>query len=160
MRVVQATRRPAAATRPAHGARSRPATGLRALAPDTIGAVLGIGSRYVNPRTGGALEVLEMTPELLRFERLYKPRTGRADPHLHLDFTHSWEVIAGRGRFEVDGEERDLGPGESGEVQLERPHRDLFNPFEEEALARFEIRPCNEFVETFFETLVWLFERG
>jgi mannose-6-phosphate isomerase-like protein (cupin superfamily) len=122
--------------------------------------MLGTGSRYENPRTGGTLEVLEMTPELLRFERLYKPRTGRADPHLHLDFTHSWEVIAGRGRFELDGEERDLGPGESAEIELKRPHRDLFNPFEEEALARFEIRPCNRFVETFFETLVWLFERG
>jgi hypothetical protein len=101
-----------------------------------------------------------MTPEVLRFERLYKPRTGRADPHLHLDFTHSWEVITGRGRFELDGEERDLGPGQVAEVERRRSHRDLFNPFEHEVLARFEIRPCNEFVETFFETLVWLFERG
>jgi hypothetical protein len=70
-----------------------------------------------------------MTPELLRFERVYKPRTGRADPHLHLDFIHAWEIIAGRGRYELDGDEHDLGPGEAAEVQLQRPHRDLSNPF-------------------------------
>src|SRR5690242_2300025 len=122
--------------------------------------MLGTGSRYTNPRTGGTLEVLEMTPGLLRFERLYKPRTSRADPHLHLDFTHAWEIIAGRGRYELDGEEHDLGPGEAAEAQLQRPRRDLFNPFGGETVARFEIRPCNAFVETFFETLVWLFERG
>src|SRR5918911_2465122 len=122
--------------------------------------MLGTGSRYQNPRTGGALEVLEMTPEVLRFKRLYKPRTGRADAHLHLDFVHSWEVIEGRGRFELEGEEHDLGPGEAAAVELGQAHRDLFNPFDGDARARFEIRPCNEFVATFFETLVWLFERG
>lgn len=122
--------------------------------------MLGTGSRHVNPRTGGTLEVLEATPEVLRFERLYKPRTGRANPHLHLDFVHSWEVTSGRGRFELDGEDRDLGAGEQATVELNRPHRDLFNPYAEEALARFEIRPRNEFVATFFETMVWFFELG
>jgi hypothetical protein len=118
------------------------------------------GSSYENPRNGSRLTVLEMTPVRLRFERLYKPRTGMADAHLHLDFNHSWEVVSGRGRYELDGEAYDLDPGESAGIQVGRAHRDLYNPFDEDAVARFDLRPCNEFVETFFETLAWLFERG
>jgi len=118
------------------------------------------GSSYENPRNGSRLTVHEMTPQRLRFERLYKPHTGMADAHLHLDFNHKWEVVSGRGRYELDGEAYELGPDESAGIQLGRAHRDLYNPFDEDALARFDLRPCNQFVETFFETLVWLFERG
>jgi hypothetical protein len=122
--------------------------------------MLAAGSSYENPNNGARLVVLEMTPQILLFERTYKPRTGRADPHLHLDFTQSWEVLSGRARYELDREDRDLGPGERAEIQMGQPHRDLYNPFDDDAGARFEIRPCNQFVETFFETLVWLFSRG
>ena len=118
------------------------------------------GSSYENPRNGARLEVLEMTPEKLRFERLYKPRTGLADPHLHLDFAHSWEVLDGRCRYQLGRTEHDLGPGQSAAIQTGTPHRDLYNPFDQEARARFHITPCNAFVENFFETLVWLFEHG
>jgi quercetin dioxygenase-like cupin family protein len=118
------------------------------------------GSSYENPRNGARLQILEMTPESLRFERLYKPRTGRADPHLHLDFTHSWEVLEGRCRYQLKGDAHDLGPGEAATINTGTPHRDLHNPFEQDARARFHITPCTTFVETFFETLVWLFERG
>jgi hypothetical protein len=38
--------------------------------------MLGTGTRHANPRTGGSLGIPEMTPEVLRFERLYKPRTS------------------------------------------------------------------------------------
>jgi hypothetical protein len=122
--------------------------------------MLAPGSSYENPRNAARLEVLEMTPEVLRFERLYRPRTGRSDPHLHLDFIQSWEVLSGRARYELNRVQRDLGPGESASIQTGQPHRDLYNPFDEDATARFELKPCNEFIETFFETLVWLFERG
>jgi Mannose-6-phosphate isomerase len=122
--------------------------------------MLPAGASYENPKSGARVEVIEMTPEVLRFERLYKPHTGRAGAHLHRDFTQSWELISGRGRFELDGKKLDLAPGESAEIALEQPHRDLFNPFDEDAVARFRLEPCNKFVETFFETLAWLFKRG
>src|SRR5690242_6352014 len=110
--------------------------------------MLGTGSRYTNPRTGGTLEVLEMTRELLRFERLYKPRTGRADPHLHLDFTHAWETSPGAAATSWTARSTISAPGRPPKCSC-RPHRDLFNPFDGETVARFEIRPCNAFVETF-----------
>ena len=78
----------------------------------------GPGSELVPPRqsearTGTRVEIRELTGEHVGFERRYPPGTGRADAHLHLDFTQRWEVASGTVTAVVDGEARRLGPSES-----------------------------------------------
>jgi hypothetical protein len=63
--------------------------------------VLEVGKRYESPRTGTWIAVVERSGGTMKFERSYAPNTGRADPHLHEDFTQTWEALSGEGLIEV-----------------------------------------------------------
>jgi mannose-6-phosphate isomerase-like protein (cupin superfamily) len=122
--------------------------------------MLPAGSTYENPRNGARLEVLEMTPDVLRFRRLLRPHTGKADPHFHEDCAQRFDVLEGIARVEIDGEERDLGDGESVEVPIPTPHRDPYNPFDADALVEFTLQPVPGFIEAYTEVYAHLFSRG
>lgn len=107
------------------------------------------GERFENPRTGTRMEFREWSPERVVIDRTYPPDTGRADPHVHYDFFQGWEVLAGRARYFVEGEEREAGSGELIEIDSGTRHQDVHNPFETELRARLTVRPVNEFIEAF-----------
>ena len=65
--------------------------------------MIEVGSKYQSDRTGGWIQIVERTDRGMSFERLYKPNTGKADPHLHLDFTQTWQAVTGEGSIEVEG---------------------------------------------------------
>jgi hypothetical protein len=63
-----------------------------------------VGKRY-GTESGGWFQIARRTPEQLVFERLVKPRKGKADPHVHLDFVQTWSAsrAAARWRSGVSG---------------------------------------------------------
>jgi hypothetical protein len=117
------------------------------------------GDVYENPRTGTRLEVLELSSHRLRFERRYPPGTGRADPHLHLDFTQGWEVASGTATIAVDGDVRRLQPGDSVDIATGTRHQDPYNEGTEPLVVRWRIEPVTEFIHGFLNAYVHLLVR-
>lgn len=115
--------------------------------------MLEVGKRYENPRTGTWIQIVERAPDLLRFERLFKPNTGKADPHFHQDFTQTWEAIQGEGEIEVEGEPRTFSAGDRVALTPNTPHRDPYNPGDGDFIARATFEPVPEFIEAFGSAL-------
>ena len=112
--------------------------------------MLAVGTRYESARTGGWIQIIERTDEGMAFERLYTPNTGRADPHLHQDFTQTWQGVLGAGTIEVDGEERHLRAGDRVAIEPGTPHRDPWSG-EGEFTVRGQFNPCPPFIEAYAE---------
>jgi hypothetical protein len=121
--------------------------------------VVSTGRAYVNERSGTRIEFSEASPERYLWQRTYPPGTGEADAHYHRDFVQDWTVVEGRARVQVDGDDRDLGPGDSLAIELEQTHKDIHNPFDEPLVVDWRLEPCNDFVECFAAAYVWLLER-
>ena len=120
--------------------------------------MLEVGQRYETPK-GGWIQITRRTPEQMAFERLLKPSSGKADPHLHQDFVQTWECVSGRGVMEVDGERRKLNAGDRVELPLDMPHRDPFTD-EEEMVVRATFDPDTEFIEAYASAWVHHMREG
>ena len=114
------------------------------------------GDVYESPQSGTRIEIRELSPERLSFERHYPPGTGRAEAHLHLDFTQGWEVAAGAVTVAVDGEARRLEQGESLELPIGTKHQDPYNESDSTAVIRWRIEPVTPFIEAFLNTYAYL----
>lgn len=113
--------------------------------------MLEVGKRYTSPTTGTWIEITERAGSEMTFERSYAPETGRADPHLHEDFTQTWEAISGEGMIELDGEERPFGPGDTVAMQRGMRHRDPWNPGSGRLRVRGTFEPIEDFIEAYAE---------
>jgi quercetin dioxygenase-like cupin family protein len=113
--------------------------------------VLSAGQSFENPRTGGRLTVTRREDDAMEVERLYKPRAGKAGPHVHLDFVQSFEVLEGTATAALDGEERKLAAGEALEVPKGTTHVDPWNAEDADLLVRFRFTPVPRFVEVYTE---------
>ena len=117
------------------------------------------GQEIENPRTGQRMVFLatgaETQGELLRIE-CWNPATGTDEPtHVHPRQESHSEVLSGRLRFRVDGETREVGPGETVRITAGVPHT-FGNHGTELAHWIQEFRPALRSAE-FFE---WLFALG
>jgi uncharacterized RmlC-like cupin family protein len=117
--------------------------------------MLAAGEVFENPRTGGRLEVLRTPREggELEVERVYKPHTGKAGGHVHLDFDQFFQVLDGQMTMTLDGDERTAGPGETVQVARGVPHVDPWNATEADLRVRGRFDPVPEFVEAYTEVL-------
>lgn len=113
--------------------------------------MLEVGKRYESPRTGTWIEVAERSGGTMKFERSYAPNTGRADPHLHEDFTQTWEAIAADGMIEVEGAEREFRTGDRVSLDPGTRHRDPWNPSSSPLHVRGTFDPVNDFIEAYAE---------
>jgi mannose-6-phosphate isomerase-like protein (cupin superfamily) len=111
--------------------------------------VLQVGKRYMSPKTGTWVEIAERSGPDMKFERSFAPGTGRVDPHLHEDFTQTWEALSGDGLIEVDGAEREFSAGDRVTIEPGTRHRDPWNPGAAELHARGIFEPDNDFVEAY-----------
>lgn len=102
----------------------------------------------MSARTGATLEFTETSPGRVVFDRVYAPRTGRAEPHRHLDFTQNWEALEGRGKIQVDGETRDFVAPELVSLEPGTAHRD---PWSEDGplTVRGRFEPYPEFIQAY-----------
>ena len=109
------------------------------------------GQTIFNPRTGQRMEFLQISDEELRFKSLIPP--APPEPmHIHPNQVSGARISAGELVFEVDGEERRVGPGESIEIPAGVKHR-FRNEGGEDVVSEQYFRPALDiasFVETFF----------
>jgi mannose-6-phosphate isomerase-like protein (cupin superfamily) len=105
-----------------------------------------IGVVIVNERTGEQVQIVLETPELLRMEVTWTKAGARAMRHAHPGMEERWEVLEGRGAFEVDGVSVECGPGSCVIAPKGRPHI-AWNPTDEPVRLRIEMRPALRWAE-------------
>jgi hypothetical protein len=112
--------------------------------------VLEVGKRYTSER-GTWIQISDRSGDRMSFERSYARRTGKADPHYHLDFTQTWEALSGAGEMEVDGETRQLRAGDRVVLEPGTPHRDPYLAGDGEFQVRGSFDPVTDFIEAYAE---------
>ena len=122
--------------------------------------MLPVGTRYESVRTGGWIQIVERTPDSMSFERLLKPDSGHADPHVHLDLTQTWEAVQGEGLIEAEGGQIPFRAGDREAMTPGRRHRDPWNPGPAEMIVRGTFQPCPPFIEEYAEALAHHFREG
>ena len=98
---------------------------------------------------GMRLRFVTVEPEELVMEATYSGEVGMPPPHLHPSQAEHFEVLEGRMRAIVDGDETVHEEGESFEVPAGTPHQ---MAAEEPTRMRWEVRPALRTAE-FFERL-------
>jgi mannose-6-phosphate isomerase-like protein (cupin superfamily) len=107
---------------------------------------------WTNPRTGAWIK-LSSAGEDTVLERVIKPHTGKADPHVHVDYVERFEIIDGTATVEVDGKATSAGPGERIELQPGTGHRNPYNQTDADLHLRHTASPGGRFVESFVSAL-------
>lgn len=115
--------------------------------------------RWTNPRTGAWIQLSAEGDDMV-LERVMKPYTGKADPHRHLDYVESFEVLEGTATIVVDGRTISAGPGERVEIPVGVPHRNPYNETDADLHLRHRAAPGNPFVEAFVTALGHHMEQG
>ena len=111
--------------------------------------MLEAGKRYTSPVTGSWIEVIERGGGVTTAERSLAPGSGLSDPHLHQDFTETWEALSGQGRIELAGDEHEFRKGERVVIEPGTSHRNPWNTGTEALHVRVVLDPSNEFLEAF-----------
>ena len=111
------------------------------------------GDRLTNPFTGQSIVFRRTTAEtggeLVEVESIYSTAGSAAPAHLHPSQDEHFEVLEGELVAVLDGEERELGPGDTLEIPAGTPH--LFQKAEGvEARMIWVTRPALR-TEEFFE---------
>ena len=121
-----------------------------------------VGTTIENPVTGEAITWVETaaTTEgaLLSFDLALRPDAALAAEHRHVQQTEDFRVVSGRIGISVDGDERELGPGEAVTVAAGVAHR-WWPAGDDGAVIRVELRPALR-TEIFFETFFGLGRDG
>jgi mannose-6-phosphate isomerase-like protein (cupin superfamily) len=107
---------------------------------------------WTNPRTGAWLRWSPAGADGM-IERVMKPHTGKADPHVHSDYVERFEIIDGTATIEVDGKAVSAGPGEKIELQPGTAHRNPYNQTDADLHLRHSASPNSRFVESFVSAL-------
>jgi len=115
------------------------------------------GQHIANPRSGQEMTFAELRKELLRIASVNPPTDLREPAHIHPKQVSGAEVTSGSLMFEVDGQQRRLGPGDSIEIPPGTVHRFWTEGSEPAHSVQF-FRPALD-IATFFETMFALAER-
>jgi mannose-6-phosphate isomerase-like protein (cupin superfamily) len=107
---------------------------------------------WTNPRTGAWLRWSPVGTDGM-IERVIKPHTGKADPHVHYDYVERFEIIDGTATVEVDGKAISAGPGERIELRPGTGHRNPYNQTDADLHLRHTASPGGRFVESFVSAL-------
>ena len=99
-----------------------------------------------NERTGERIEFLVETAELLRMEVTWTQPGARSLRHTHPGMEERWEVLEGRGAFEIDGITTEAGPGSWIVAPAGRPHL-AWNPTDDPVRLLIEMRPALRWAE-------------
>jgi mannose-6-phosphate isomerase-like protein (cupin superfamily) len=115
------------------------------------------GDVIEHPVTGERITFLqtaeETNGEYALLDLHVKPHGFVAAPHVHPRLQETFEIREGTFTFVIDGENREVRPGEGATVPAGAPHAWWNSGHEEEGVAVVEFRPAlkaEEFFETFF----------
>jgi mannose-6-phosphate isomerase-like protein (cupin superfamily) len=107
---------------------------------------------------GESVTVRESTAELLEVEGTWSP-SGKPPPnHFHPSQDEHFEVLEGTLRARVDGEQRDLGPGDVIDIPPGSAHQ-MWNAGTEPARALWQTRPAGR-TEQWFAAIDALHREG
>jgi mannose-6-phosphate isomerase-like protein (cupin superfamily) len=115
------------------------------------------GQHISNPRTGQQMTFVELRDELLRIDSVNPVTADREPVHVHPRQESGAEVLSGSLVFEIAGEQRQVGPGDTVRVPPNTPHR-FWNEGSEDAHSIQFFRPALD-IASFFETLFALAQR-
>lgn len=87
-----------------------------------------------------SVEVRSHTADALEVEGTWAPRGSPPPKHFHPRQDERFEVLAGRLRTRVDGEERELGPGDVLDIPRGAVHQ-MWNAGDDTARARWRTSP-------------------
>lgn len=116
------------------------------------------GQEIINPRTGQRMRFVQMRDDELLIESVNPPTDEREPEHVHPKQESGADVRSGYLIFEVDGEPRRVGPGESITIPPNTPHR-FWNESDDQAQTVQVFRPALG-IAAFFETYFELARRG
>ena len=94
------------------------------------------------------LRITRETPEELEVEATWDPGTKPPPPHLHPNQDEEFVVRSGRMTAWIDGDERQLEPGDTMVIPRGTPHK-MWNPGSESATALWRTRPAGRTAEWF-----------
>src|SRR5947209_6157433 len=94
------------------------------------------------------VRIVQETPAELEVEANWGPGGSEPPPHLHPSQEEHFEVKSGHLRAEVDGQLRELGPGDTLDIPRGSSHR-MWNPGAEPASAIWFTRPPGRTAEWF-----------
>ena len=109
------------------------------------------GQQISNPRTGQRMTFVELRDEQLRIDSVNPPTVAREPVHVYPKQESGAEVVSGSLVFEVAGEQRRFGAGETISVPANTPHR-FWNDGDEDARSIQFFRPALD-IASFFETM-------
>ena len=87
-----------------------------------------------------SVEIRSSTPEALELEATYAPDGSAPPKHWHPEQDEHFEVLEGRVRTRVEGDQRDLGPGEEIDIPRRSVHQ-MWNPGSEPARVLWRTSP-------------------
>jgi mannose-6-phosphate isomerase-like protein (cupin superfamily) len=116
------------------------------------------GQTFVNARTGQRMTFVELRDETLRIDTVNPPAPVREPVHLHPRQESRAEVQSGALVFEIEGEQRTVGPGESVTIDAGVRHR-FWNEGVGDAHAIQTFKPALD-IASFFETFAALAAQG
>lgn len=105
-----------------------------------------------------SLEVRSSTPGALEVEATYGPGGSAPPKHFHPSQDEHFEVLSGAIQVRVDGEERELRPGEAIEIARGSVHQ-MWNPGTEPARVRWQTAPAGR-TEQWFRAIDALHREG
>jgi mannose-6-phosphate isomerase-like protein (cupin superfamily) len=89
--------------------------------------------------------------ELLEMEAAYEAGSAKPPEHFHPRQSEHFEILEGTMHVRIGGEERELRPGDTVDIEARVPHC-MWNEGPERARTRWETRPALR-TEDFFESL-------
>jgi quercetin dioxygenase-like cupin family protein len=116
------------------------------------------GQQISNPRTGQLMTLISADPAELRLDTFNPPTAVREPMHVHPRQESGAELLGGTLVFELAGERRTIGEGETITIPANTPHR-FWNEGPEDARAVQFFRPALD-IAAFFETLFALAQTG
>lgn len=116
------------------------------------------GQEISNPRTGQRMTFAELSPAELRIDTVNPPGEEREPVQVHPRQESGAQVLSGTLVFEVAGERRVIGSGETIAIPANTPHR-FWNEGPDDAHSIQFFRPALD-TAAFFETLFALAQRG
>jgi mannose-6-phosphate isomerase-like protein (cupin superfamily) len=105
-----------------------------------------------------SVTIRSSTPEALELEATYAPDGSAPPKHWHPEQDEHFEVLEGRVRTRVEGDQHDLGPGEEIDIPRRSVHQ-MWNPGSEPARVLWRTSPAGR-TEQWFRAIDRLHREG
>lgn len=117
------------------------------------------GDELINPITGDRVVFRRVAEDVCEVDFFVKQTSPFTEPHLHAIQSESFEILAGHGRWMVNGVEHDLHPGDRVEIPPGVAHLNPWRVGDEVLHVRQRNTPGLDF-DVYFETAIKAAQRG